>query len=104
MSDRIAQLKEILAQVPGEKMARYALAMEYLSAGQGAAAIAELRGLAAEHPDYVPAWQMLGQTLMREGDAAQARDVLKKGIEVAARTGNGHAQSEMQGMLDEMGE
>jgi predicted Zn-dependent protease len=104
MSDRVAQLKEILAQAPGDRMARYALAMEYLSAAQADAAIAELRGLTAEHSDYVPAWQMLGQTLMRQGDPAQAHEVLKQGIAVAERVGNRHAQSEMQGMLDETGE
>ena len=104
MSDRIAQLREILAQVPGDKMARYALAMEFLSGGQMEEAIGELRSLVGAHPDYVAAWQMLGQTLLRQGDAAQAREVLGKGIQVAVASGNAHAQSEMQGMLDEMGE
>jgi hypothetical protein len=47
---------------------------------------------------------MLGQTLMREGDHGQAREILQKGLQAAVASGNGHAQSEMQGMLDEMGE
>lgn len=104
MSDRISQLREILAHAPGDKMARYALAMEYLSGGEMESAIGELAGLVSDHPDYVPAYQMLAQTLLRHGDETRAREVLEKGIRTAAASGNAHAQSEMQGMLDEMGE
>jgi hypothetical protein len=45
---------------------------------------------------------MSAQTLSRAGRVQEAIDRLKAGISCAARTGNRHALSEMQGMLDEM--
>lgn len=101
--DRVSQLKEILAQDPKSQMARYALALEYVNSGQLDTAMLEFRQLLADHPGYVPGYQMLAQTMMRAGLTNDARDVLRKGIETAAATGNAHAQSEMQGMLDELG-
>ena len=101
--DRLSQLKEILAQDPKNQMARYALALELMNAGQLETAMMEFRQLLVDHPAYVPGYQMLAQAMMRAGMSPEARDTLKKGIETAAAAGNGHAQSEMQGMLDEIG-
>ena len=101
--DRVSQLKEILAQDPKNQMARYALALEFANAGQLETAMLEFRQLLVDHPAYVPGYQMLAQTMMRAGLTNDARDTLRKGIEAAAASGNSHAQSEMQGMLDEIG-
>ena len=101
--DRASQLKEILAEDPKNQMARYALALELMNAGQLETAIMEFRQLLVHHPDYVPGYQMLAQAMMRAGLNPEAGEVLKKGIDTAAASGNSHAQSEMQGMLDEIG-
>ncbi len=101
--DRISQLQAILAEHPDEKMARYALALEHMNSGQLESAMIEFRKLLNSHPDYVPAYQMLAQAMTRQGLPVEAREVLIKGIETAAASGNQHAQSEMQGMLDEIG-
>jgi predicted Zn-dependent protease len=101
--ERIAQLKEILSQEPHNHIARYALGLEFSNAGQFDAAIAEFRALLIDHPTYVPAYQMMAQTMMRAGQNAGAREALNKGIEAASAIGNAHAQSEMQAMLDELG-
>jgi predicted Zn-dependent protease len=104
MSDeRVLQLREILAQDPKNQMARYALALEFMNAGQLETAMLEFRQLLVDHPTYVPGHQMLAQAMMRAGLTDEARDALKKGIETARASGNSHAQSEMQGMLDEIG-
>ncbi len=101
--DRVSQLKEILAHDPKNQMARYALALEFANAGQLETAMFEFRQLLVDHPTYVPGYQMLAQTMMRAGLSNDARDTLRKGIEAAVTAGNTHAQSEMQGMLDEIG-
>jgi Tfp pilus assembly protein PilF len=104
MSDeRVSQLKEILAQDAKNQMARYALALEFMNAGQFETAMLEFRQLLVDHPTYVPGHQMLAQTMMRAGLTGEARDVLKKGIETASASGNAKARDEMQGMLDEIG-
>ena len=45
---------------------------------------------------------MLGQTLVRLGDDDEAKNVLRRGVAAAARTGNEHAQGEMQALLDSL--
>jgi Tfp pilus assembly protein PilF len=102
--DRIAALKEVLAENPTDAFARYGLAMEYSKSGDIAAALAEFSAILQHNPDYVPAYQMAGQTLMNAGRMDEARKMFEGGIASARRTGNQHAASEMQGMLDTMPE
>ena len=45
---------------------------------------------------------MSAQTLAKAGRNGEAVEKLKAGIGCAARVGNRHALSEMQGMLDEL--
>jgi hypothetical protein len=45
---------------------------------------------------------MAAQTLVQAGRTAEAVERLKDGVGCAARSGNRHAQSEMQAMLDEL--
>ena len=98
--DRIAALKELLAANPTNAFARYGLAMEYSKSGDVAGALAEFTTILQHHPDYVPAYQMAGQTLMDAGRTSEARKMFEDGIAAARRSGNQHAASEMQGMLD----
>jgi len=99
--DKVAAFKEILAQDPGNVLARYGLAMELSQTGREADAQAEFDALLTRHPDYVPAYQMAGQMLLRLGDHQAAREYLAKGLDAARRSGNAHAQSELSGLLEE---
>lgn len=98
--DRIAALKEVLAENPTDAFAHYGLAMEYSKAGDVAGALAEFKTILQHNPDYVPAYQMAGQMLMSAGRMDEARKMFEDGIAAARRSGNQHAASEMQGMLD----
>jgi len=100
--DKIAGLKEILALDPKNSFARYGIAMELAKQGETAAAIAEFDTLLRDDPDYTAGYFMAAQTLSAAGMTAQAIQRLKAGISCAARRGNQHALSEMQGMLDEL--
>jgi len=101
--DRIAMLKEILAQNPKDTLARYGLAMEYSNSGQVEAALSEFGSLLATNPDYAAGYFMAAQMLAREGREDEARKMLRDGIAAAQRTGNLHAQSEMEELLGELG-
>lgn len=96
-------LKEILAQNPQDAFARYGLAMEYSHSGQVEAALREFDALLTAHPDYTAGYFMAAQMLAREGREEEARKRLRDGITAAQRTGNQHARSEMEGMLQELG-
>jgi predicted Zn-dependent protease len=100
--NKVAMLQEILAQNPMDSFARYGLAMEYSGSGQTEQALAEFDQLAKDHPDYVPGHFMAAQTLAKVGRTDDAKTRLQIGIAAAARTGNTHAQGEMQDMLDEL--
>jgi len=101
--DRIAVLTEILQQNPKDAFARYGLAMAYAAEGKAEDALREYATAIENTPDYVPAYQMSAQTLMKLGRMDEARARLEAGMAACERTGNAHAASEMQGMLDEIG-
>jgi predicted Zn-dependent protease len=100
--DKIAGLREILALDPKNSFARYGVAMELAGRGEVSAALDEFDTLLKNDPDYTAGYFMAAQTLAKENRNAEAIERLKAGIGCAARAGNGHALSEMQGMLDEL--
>jgi predicted Zn-dependent protease len=101
-TDKIAGLKEILALDAKNSFARYGIAMELANRGETDAAISEFNTLLTNDPDYTAGYFMAAQTLAKAERAPEAIERLKAGISCAARTGNRHALSEMQGMLDEL--
>jgi predicted Zn-dependent protease len=100
--DRIALLTEVLAQNPTDAFARYGLALEYSNSGEVDRALEEFGRLLATHPDYTAGYFMAAQTLAKAERTEEARKMLVEGIASAKKTGNGHAQSEMEGMLAEL--
>jgi predicted Zn-dependent protease len=100
--DKVAGLKEILEQDPMNALARYGLAMELAGQNQTDAALSEFDRLRADHPDYVAGYFMAAQALARARRSQEAKQRLTDGIACARRTGNQHAQSEMQAMLDDL--
>ena len=101
--DRVAMLTEILSENPSDAFARYGLAMEYSNQGVVDRAMEEFRKLLDTHPDYTAGYFMAAQALARANRVDEARKMLGEGITSAKRTGNAHAQSEMEGMLTDLG-
>jgi cytochrome c-type biogenesis protein CcmH/NrfG len=100
--DRLQMLKDLIAQDPNNQLARYGLGMEYSTRGEVDAAVGEFKGLLKINPDYANAYFMAAQALAKAERTDEAKQLLREGITAAARTGNGHAQNEMQAMLDEL--
>ena len=101
--DRIAALNDILTQNPHDTFARYGLAMEYSNQGDLDRALSEFSILLKDNPDYTPGYFMAAQTLVRADRTSDAKTMLTDGIASARRTGNLHAQGEMEAMLAELG-
>jgi predicted Zn-dependent protease len=99
---RKQQIEEMLADDPNDPFLRYGLAMENVSAGDDEAAVKCLQELIALTPDYVPAHQQLGQTLVRQGRTAEARQAWGQGVQAAQKAGDLHARDEMQGFIDNL--
>ncbi len=100
--DKIATLSAILEQDPKNAFARYGLAMEYAGRGETQRAVAEFARLLEDHPDYTAGYFMAAQTLAKARQTGEAKEKLANGIACARRTGNQHAQREMQAMLDDL--
>jgi Tfp pilus assembly protein PilF len=100
--DKLAALNEILQLDPANAFARYGLAMEYVARGNSEAALAEFAACIEHNPDYVPAYQMSAQTLVRLGRNDEALERLHAGIAAANCTGNQHALAEMEAMREEI--
>ena len=100
--DRIAALTDLLTQDPNNAFARYGLAMEFSNSGNFDRALEEFKKLLAANPDYVPAYHMCAQTLVKAGRAQEARTMLETGITAAQRKGDSHAESEMSALLEDL--
>lgn len=100
--DKIAALNEILQLDPSNAFARYGLAMEHISRGDTERALAEFSACIEQNPDYVPAYQMSAQTLVKLGRNGEALERLHSGIAAANRTNNQHALAEMDALRDEL--
>jgi tetratricopeptide (TPR) repeat protein len=100
--DKIAMLTEILEANPADAFARYGLAMAYAAEGRSDDALREFAETTKHTPDYVPAYQMSAQELLKLGRSDEARERLQAGLAACDRTSNTHAASEMGAMLDEL--
>jgi predicted Zn-dependent protease len=100
--DRIDMLTDVLSQDPNNAFARYGLAMEYSNSGEFDRALEEFNKLLSAHPDYTAGYFMAAQALAKAGRPAEASKMLESGIISAQHRGDGHAESEMRAMLEEI--
>lgn len=100
--NRRRMLESFLAQNPADAFARYGLALECAKEGDYDAASDYFRQLLASHANYVAGYFQYGQMLARIGRTEEARAILASGIETARRTGDTHAQQEMEAALAEL--
>ncbi|MGO9639796.1 MAG: tetratricopeptide repeat protein [Candidatus Acidiferrales bacterium] len=92
-------LEAFVAAHPKDPFARYGLAMECANSGDLEAAVGHFQQLLADNPDYVAGYHQYSQLLTRMDRNDEARKTLATGIEVARRSGNDHARSEMESLL-----
>lgn len=95
-------LRSIVEKQPGDPFPRYALAMELKSMADRAGAWQAFEALLATHPEYIPSYAPAGEVLVELEQTEAARGLLAKGIEVCARQGAAHAQSQLEEALAEL--
>ncbi len=104
MASRREKIEAMLADDPRDIFLRYSLAMELDKAGENDQSLKNLHELTQEASPYVPAFFMAGQQLTRLDRIAEARTILRAGIEQARIQGNSHAAGEMSEFLTSLGE
>ena len=99
---RRQMLEEFVAKKPDDAFSRYGLAMECMNSGDSQSADEHFRALLQSNQEYVPAYLMYAQLLVRESRPEEARAILSIGIAAADKKGDQHARSEMEGLLSEL--
>lgn len=99
---RREQLEQLLQSEPDDVFLNYGLAKALASEGDIDAALRQFDRVLVLDPDYVAAWFQKGQTLADSGQTEAAREALRRGIDVARRVGDRHAEGEMIGFLESL--
>lgn len=94
--DRVAEFKEVADMMPDDPVVRFGLAAAYLDAGQVESAVQEYAETIRLKPDYSAAHRGLGRALERAGRREEALAAYRKGLEVAARTGDLQTKKEIE--------
>jgi tetratricopeptide (TPR) repeat protein len=103
MKTRKQMLEEFLSQDPNDSFSRYALALELEKEGKQPEAVEQFREVIARDPDYVAAYHQLGRMLARSGNADEAREAYRRGLDAAIAANDQRARSEIQEALDMIG-
>ncbi len=98
-TSRIEALQEFLREDPEDEFTRFALATEYMKAGNVAAARSHYERLLQERPDYVGTYYHLGALYIGIGERGLALETYRRGIEVAQSQRDTHARAELQSAL-----
>jgi len=85
--------------MPDDPVVRFGLAGAYLDAGQAESAVIEYGKTIRLKPDYSAAHRGLGRALERAGRRDEALAAYRKGLEVAARTGDLQTKKEIEVFL-----
>ncbi|MEX2300985.1 MAG: tetratricopeptide repeat protein [Bryobacterales bacterium] len=102
-NDRFETLKKFIETNPGDCFARYGVAQEHIKRGEHEQAIEQFSKILEINPDYQAAYYHAGKAYEKMGRKQEALTTYRQGIEVASRSGDQHAQSELQAALDELG-
>lgn len=95
ITDRLEQLRALLAEEPGDTFLRYAIALELRRAGRTEEAIHELVALLQDHPEHVPAHHQLALMLVDSGRIPDAVETCTAGALQALAQGEMKARREL---------
>lgn len=98
----IAQLEKLLTLDPNDPFIHYGLGQEHANAGDHEQAIACYDKVLELDPTYCYAYYFKGQSLDELGRTDDAKLVIQSGIEAANKINDGHAASELSGLLDSL--
>lgn len=100
--DRIEILKSFLNENSNDSFSRYALALEYVKLGKHDDAVQEFETVKTNDPGYVATYFQLGQLYQKLGRTHEAEKTFRTGITAAAKAGDDHTRSELEGALEQL--
>ena len=96
---RMQKLQQMLERTPNDAFLLYGLALEHKKLNDLPKALQFLDQSIKADPDYAYAYYQRGQIHEAAGDLPSARTAYLEGIDAAARKGDDHARSELEGAL-----
>jgi Tfp pilus assembly protein PilF len=102
MSERLKSLFELYNKDPNDSFVTYGIALEYISQEKFGEAEKFLLDIVSKDPDYLPAYMQLAHVKENLNKIEDAKDIYKKGIEVAKKNSDLRTASEMEGFLNEL--
>jgi tetratricopeptide (TPR) repeat protein len=100
MNVHIEALLDFLKEDPADAFSRYALALEYMKAGDSDKGRDQLQQLLEAQPEYLAAYYQLGKILEEKGEVKEAIEIFEKGKTVALKQGNMHTFKELNAAID----
>lgn len=99
MSDRISTLLRFIEEDPADPFPRYALALEWKSAGDYERAYNDLLRIIENQPDYLPVYYQAGQLAELLNNLPAAVLHYKSGIDLAIKQKANHPLGELRTAL-----
>jgi Tfp pilus assembly protein PilF len=99
---RVDKLKEFLQASPQDSFLQHALALEYIKAGDEAAARIIFEEILTRDPNYVGSYYHLAKLLERSGETELASAWYTRGMDQAKTAGDNHALNELRSALEEL--
>lgn len=98
-TDRLQQLRAMLAEEPGDPFLRYAIALELKREGEMEAAINDLEALLKDDPKHIPSYYQLALMLADLGRTNDAIHTCEVGMLQCIVTGDRKARAELQELM-----
>lgn len=100
--DRITQLRNFLAQSPGDPFLNHALALEYVKAEDDPTAKTYFELNLTGDPAYVATYYHLGKLLERNGNNEAAIKIYEAGMAIAKAAKDNHTYNELQAAFEDL--
>ncbi len=94
-SHRLSQLEAMLAEEPGDRFLRYAIALEHKRQGHMEHAVHLLEGLLTEDPKYIACYYQLALMQAELGRSTEAVETTSAGALQCLVTGDAKARAEL---------
>ena len=100
--NRIERIQEILHASPEDNFLRHALALEYVKAGNDAAAETLFKTILTQSPDYIGSYYHLAKLLERNGSTQEAIRWYEQGMQAAKQANDMHTYNELQSAYEDL--
>lgn len=102
MNKRQEALLDFYKKDPNDPFVLYGLALEYINENNFRKAEEFFKELLKKDPGYVAGYMRYAQLMEKENKTSEAKELYKKGIEEAIRSGDKKAAKELEEFLDEL--